>query len=108
MLLEFLELSQQVDHCRHQYCLTDAFSFDRLAEAPRAKLRNRDLADAESRCGEHERKIQDVKNRRGVEMYTTFSVGHPVVEMVHIREDIRVSQHNAFGTASCSARVDES
>ena len=88
--------------------MTDAFAIDRLAKTSRAELRNHDLAGAESRCREHERKVQDVKYRRRVEIHTALFVGHPVVEVVYIRQDIGVSQHNALGMAGCAASVDES
>src|SRR2546428_6464508 len=88
--------------------MSDAFTFDRLAKASRAELRNRDLAGAESWGCEHERKVRDVKNRCCMEIHTAFSVRHPVVDVVYIRQNICMSQHNSLGLASCAARVDES
>src|ERR1700693_4155620 len=85
----------------------DAFAFHRFAEALRAELRDRYLAGTESRCCEHEWKVQDVKDRRGVKMHAAFSIGHPVVEMVDIRQDVGVSHDYAFGVARRAAGVDQ-
>ena len=42
-----------------------------------------------------------------MEIHTAFSVRHPVVDVVYIRQNTCVSQHNALGLASCAASVDE-
>jgi len=50
---------------RH-YRVRDVFALDRLAERLRTKFCNSDLTRPESRRPEHEWKIGDVKNRRGM------------------------------------------
>ncbi len=101
------ELGQHVDHRRHQHRVGDAVALDRLAEALRAELWDRDLAGAESRRREQEREVRDVEHRRRVEEDTAFLVGHPVVEEVDVREDICVSQRDALRAPGRAARVDQ-
>src|SRR6476619_2875524 len=92
VVFQFLELSQHIDHRRHQYCMGDAFALDGLTEGLRTKLRTRGLTGAESWRCEHEGKVRNVKYRRCVKIHTTLSVAHPVVDVVHIRQDVGVSQ----------------
>src|SRR5258707_1832810 len=88
--------------------MSDAFALDRLAEALRAELRNRHLVGAECRSGEQEWEVDDVKHRRRVEIDRAFLVWHPVVEKVDVLKDICVTQRDTFGTAGCTACIDES
>ena len=43
-----------------------------------------------------------------MEIAPTFVVWHPVIEKVHVGEDIGVSHHNSLGMAGRAARVNES
>lgn len=88
--------------------MSHAFAFDRLAEALRIELGNRDLAGAESRRSEHGGKIGDVKNWRSVEIHSTLSVSHPIVEVVNVGQNIGVSHHNSLWLTSRATRVDKS
>src|SRR5882724_5303695 len=88
---QFLELSQHIDHRRHQHRMGDTFALDGLTEGLRTKLRNRGLTGAESWRCEHEGKVRNVKYRCCVKIHTTLSITHPVVHMVHIRQDVCVS-----------------
>src|ERR1700684_2378971 len=108
ILLDFRELSQQIDHGRHQDSVTDAFAFNGLAEGLWTELRNCDLAGAESWGREHGGKVSDVENRRRVKIDSAFSISHPVVEVVTVRKDICVRQHDALRPAGCPACIDES
>src|SRR5258708_148228 len=84
------------------------FPCDGFAKALRTELRNRDLGGAEGRSREDGGKVGDVKERGGVEIDSSFSVAHEVVEIVNVRQDICVSQHDAFRPAGCAAGVDQS
>src|SRR5258705_6105344 len=97
IVFQFLELSQHIDHRRHQYRLGDTFALDGLTEGLRTKPRNRGLTGAESWRCEHEGKVRNVKYRRCVKVHTTLSITHPVVDVVHICQDVCVSQRHAFG-----------
>src|ERR1700730_16663039 len=79
-----------------------------LAEGFRAELRNRDLTSPESRRSEHERKVGYVKYWRRMEIDTTFSVTHPVVHVVHGRQNVFVRQNHAFRVSRGSASVEQS
>src|SRR5258705_12865376 len=87
IVFQFLELSQHIDHRRHQHRMGDTFALDGLTEGLRTKLRNRRLTGTESGGCEHEGKVRDMKYRRRVKVHTTLSITHPVVHMVHIRQD---------------------
>jgi hypothetical protein len=102
-----LELSQDVDHRRHQDGAGDPLLLDRLAKGLWVELRNRDLTSTEGRRGKHEWEVRDVKQRRRVQIHTTFSVGQPVIDVVHIRKHCRVRERDAFRTSRRAARVDE-
>src|SRR5208283_159306 len=108
MLFEFWKLHEHVNHRRHEDGLPDALAFDRLAEDLWVELRYRHLASAKSRRREDDREIGDVKHRSRVKIHATFYVGHPVVEVMYIGQNFRVSQYGALRTPSCTARVDES
>src|SRR5258705_8691905 len=87
IVFQFLELSQHIDHRRHQYRMGDTFALDGLTEGLRTKLRNRRLTGTESGGCEHEGKVRDMKYRRRVKVHTTLSITHPVVHTIHIRQD---------------------
>src|SRR6266436_4682586 len=108
ILSKLVELSQQIDHGRHEDSVTDAFAFHNLAEALRTEFRSHDLAGAECRGRKHEWQIEDVENGRRVQKNARLSIRYPVVKMVHIRPNVRVSQHNALRSARCPAGIDES
>src|SRR5207253_10840875 len=59
-------LQQRREQRRPQHRVSDPFAWNGLAEGLRIELWNSDLTSAESRRGERERKIRDVKNRRGM------------------------------------------
>src|SRR5580704_2927517 len=103
----FGHLRQQVQHCRHEHRVGNAFALDQLTETLRAELRNCELARTESRRCEHGGKIGNVKNRCRMQIDTTFSVSHPIAEVIEIREDVGVSHHNALRPARRAARIDE-
>src|SRR6266850_7728738 len=86
----------------------DTLALDGLTEGLRSKLRNRGLTSTESRGCEHEGKVRNVKYRGRVKVHTTVFITHPVVHVVHIRQDVCVSQRHAFGQASCTAGIDQS
>src|SRR6266403_2172078 len=104
----FRHLRQQVQHSRHQDCVSYAFALDQLTETLRAELWNRDLARTESRCCEHGGKIGNVKNRCRMQIDTAFSVSHPIAEVVEIRQDVGVTHHDALRPARRATRIDES
>src|SRR5689334_7353335 len=106
IISQFLELSQHIDHRRHQYRMGDTFALDCLTKGLWTELRIRGLTSAESWRGEHEGKVRNVKYRRCVQVHTTLSVAHPVVDVVHIRQDVRVSQRHPFRESSCAAGID--
>src|SRR4051794_13118082 len=87
--------------------MRNPFALDGLAEAFRAELRNSDLTSPESRRSEHERKVGDVKYWRRMEIDSTFAVTHPVVHVVQISQNIGVSECHTFGSARCTAGIDE-
>src|SRR4029077_9867393 len=89
------------------YRVRDAFALDYLAETFRAELWDRDLACAESRRGEHERKVRDVKNRRGMQMHRTFLKREPEVGVIDVLQNIRMPDFDAFRPARCAAGVDK-
>src|SRR6266853_1216987 len=101
-------LSQQVHHCWHKHRVCHAFALDQLTETLRAELWNRDLARTESRCCEHGGKISNVKNRRRMQINAAFSVSHPIVEVVDVRQDVGVSHHDALRPTRCATGIDES
>src|ERR1041384_3997823 len=103
IFLKVLKLSQPIDHRRHDYRVRYVFTFHHLAERSRAKLRNRGLTSAECRRCKHEGKVRDVEHGRGVEIDTSFSVTHPVVNMVHVRENVCVGERFSFGRARSAA-----
>src|SRR5258708_29339831 len=84
-------LRQQVQHCRHEHRVCYSFALDQRTETFRAELWNGDLARAESRRREHGGKIGNVKNRCRMQIDTSFSVSHPIAEVIDIRHDVGVS-----------------
>src|ERR1700756_2942662 len=104
----FGHLRQQVQHCRNEHRVGHALALDQLTETLRGELWNRDLKRTESRCCEHGGKIGNVKNRRCMQIDTAFSVCHPIVEVVEVRQDVGVSHHDALGPARCATRIDKS
>src|SRR5262245_55286390 len=108
VVLELRELNQQADHRRHKDRVSDPFTLDRLEEGLRAELRDGDLAGAERRRPEHERKVGDVKHRRRMKVDATLFIRHPIVGVVQVLENIRVGKYNPFWMPGCTARVDES
>src|SRR5271163_3419260 len=38
---------------------------------------------------------------------SAFTVAHPVVEVIDVREHIGMAHHNAFGPAGCAAGIDK-
>src|SRR5215813_6131727 len=90
ILLQVLELSEHIEHGRDYYRVRYLLTFHDLAKRLRSELRNRGLTSAESRRGKHEGKVRDVKHRRGVEIDTCFPVTHPIVDVVHIDQNIGV------------------
>src|SRR6266404_4625315 len=88
ILLQLRRLRQHVDHRRHQHGVRDAFALDRFAERLRIKLWNSDLTSAESRRGEHKRKIRDVKNWRGMQVHRTFLKREPEVGVIDVLQNI--------------------
>src|SRR5882672_1371156 len=101
-------LRQQVQHSRHQDCVSYAFALDQLTETLRTELRNRDLARTESWCCEHGGKIGNVKNRCRMQIDTASSVSHPIAEVVEVRQDVGVTHHDALRPARRATRIDES
>src|SRR6266850_3143506 len=97
IVFQFLELGQHIDHRRHQYSMRDTFALDGFAEGLWAEPWNRGLTGAESWGREHKGKVRNVKYRRCVKVHTTLSITHPVVDVVHICQDVCVSQRHAFG-----------
>src|SRR5690349_19888307 len=97
IVFKFLELGQHIDHRRHQYRMRHVFALDGLTKGLRTKLRDRGLTSTESRGCEHEGKVRNVKYRCCVKVHTTLSITHPVVGVVHIRQDVCVSQRHPFG-----------
>src|SRR6266403_4972369 len=108
IVFQFLELSQHINHRRHQYRMGDTFALDGLTEGLRTKLRNRGLTGAESWRCEHEGKVRNVKYRRRVKIHSTFSVTHPIINVGHICENICVCQRHALRQTSGAARIDQS
>src|ERR1700722_9743643 len=106
--LSFGRLRQQVQHCRNEHRVGHALALDQLTETLRGELWNRDLERAESRCCEHGGKIGNVKNGCRMQIDTSFSVCHPIVEVVEVLQDVGVSDHDALGPARCATRIDES
>src|SRR6266404_599591 len=104
----FGKLRQQVQHRRHQHRVGYAFALDQLTETLRTELRKCDLARTESRCCEHGGKIGNVKNRRRMQIDAAFSVSHPITEVVKVRQDVGVRDHDALGPARRTARINES
>src|ERR1700722_11101392 len=104
----FGKLSQQIYHRRHQHSVGHTFALDQLTETLRTELWNRDLAGTESRCCEHGGKIGNVKNWRRMKIDASFSVSHPIIEMVYVSENIGMGYHNALRPARCATGVDES
>src|SRR4029077_13348272 len=96
-----------IDHRRHQHRVCNAFAFDRFAERLRSKLWNSDLTGAESRRGEHERKICDVKNWCGMQMHRTFLKREPKVGVIDVLQNICVPDLDAFRPARGAAGVDK-
>src|SRR5262249_9631409 len=88
------------------YGMSDAFALDRLAKALRAESGNRHLVGAESRSGEQEWEVDDVKHWRRVQINGAFPVRHPVVQTVDVLEDIGMTQHDTLGTAGCAGGED--
>jgi hypothetical protein len=84
-----------------------AFALDQLTECLRVELWNRDLARTESRCPEHGGKICNVKNRSRMEIDTVFLACHPIVEVVEVRQDVRVSHLDALRPACGAAGINE-
>src|ERR1700688_1924159 len=101
-------LRQQIQHRRHEHCVGHAFVLDQLTETLRAELRKRYLTRTESWCSKHGGKISDVKNWCGMQVDTALSISHPIAEVVHVRQDVGVSHHDALRPARRAARVDES
>src|SRR5258706_11984265 len=87
--------------------MRNTFALYGLAEGFRAELRNRDLTSPKSRRSEHERKVGYVKYWRRMEIDTTFSVTHPVVHVVQIRQNVAMSECHTFGPARRPAGIDE-
>src|SRR5713101_5818238 len=104
----FRHLRQQVQHSRHQDCVSYAFALDQLTETLRAELWNRDLARTESWCCEHGGKIGNMKNRCRMQIDTAFSVSHPIAEVVDVGQDVGVTNHDALRPARRATRIDES
>src|SRR5580704_6802530 len=104
----FGHLRQQVQHCRNEHRVGHALALDQLTETLWGELWNRDLTRTESRCCEHRGKIGNVKNRRCMQIDTAFSVRHPTVEVVEVRQDVGVSDHDALGPSRCATRIDKS
>src|SRR5277367_4124650 len=100
-------LCQQVQHGRHQHRMGHAFALDQLTERLRVELWNRDLAHTESRRGEHGGKIGNVKNRSRMQIDTAFLASHPIVEVVEVRQDVRVSHHDALRPTRGAARINQ-
>src|SRR4029077_13320346 len=107
MLLQLRRLGQHIDHRRHQHCVSDPFALNGLAEGLRIELWNSDLTGAESRSREHERKIRDVKNWRGMQMHRTFLKREPKVGVIDVLQNIRMPDFDAFRPARCAAGVDK-
>src|SRR6202162_5483804 len=101
-------LRQQVHHGRHEHRVSDPFVLDQLTETLRAELRKCDLPRAETRRCEHGGKIGDVKNRCRVQIYTPFSVSHPIAEVVQVRQHVGVRHHDALRSARRATGIDES
>src|SRR4051794_12220986 len=101
------ELRQHIDHGWHQHGVRDAFALDCLEKRLRIELWNRDLTDAKSRRRKHERKIRDVKNRRGMQMHGTFLKREPEVGVIDVLQNICMPDLDAFRPAGCAAGVDE-
>src|SRR6266849_2867963 len=104
----FGELRQQVHHRRHEHRVGYAFALDQLTETLRAELWKCDLARTESRSCEHGGKIGNVKNRRRMQIDTAFPVPHPIAEVVEVRQDVSVRNHDALRPACRATGVDES
>lgn len=66
------KLGEDIDHRRDEHGARNPLPLDRFTKELRAEARNGDLAGATAGCAEHERKIGDVKERRGVQEYTPF------------------------------------
>src|SRR5216684_1844233 len=77
-----------------------------LTEGERVKAWQCNLASTECRRSEHRGKIGDMEDRRCVQIYATFSILHPIVEIVRVRQNVRVRQHHALRFASRAAGVD--
>src|SRR5713226_6083659 len=101
-------LRQQVQHRRDEHRVSYAFALDQLTETFRAELWNRDLARTESRCREHGGKVSNVKNRCRMQIDTTFSVSHPIAEVVEVRQDAGVTHHDTLRPARRATGIDES
>ena len=87
--------------------MRDAFALDCFAERLRIKLWNKDLTSAKRRRGEHERKIRDVKNWRGMQMHRTFLKREPKVGVIDVLQNICMPDLDAFRPAGCAAGVDK-
>src|SRR6266478_5655014 len=107
ILLQLRRLRQHIDHRRHQHRVSDPFALNGLAEGLRIELWNSDLTGAESRRGEHERKIRDVKNRRGMQMHRTILKREPEVGVIDVLQNICMPDLDAFRPARCAAGVDK-
>src|SRR5215813_4479670 len=104
----FGHLRQKVQHRRDQHRVSHAFTLDQLTETLWAELWNRDLAGTESRRCEHGRKISNVKNRCRMKKDAAFFVSHPIVEVVHVGQDIGVGYHDGLRPARRATCIDES
>ena len=88
--------------------MADALAFDSLTEALRAELWNRHLGRAKRRRRKHRGKVSDMKNGRRMQIDGTLCVSHPVIKVVDIGQDVRVSHHHALGLAGRATRVNKS
>src|ERR1700759_4154372 len=100
MLTRVRILGQQVDHGWNQNSVSYAGACDDFTETLRAEFRNRELAGPENGSCKHGGEIGDMKNRGRMKVDSAFGVSHPVIQIVNVCHDIRVSYHDALWLAS--------
>jgi len=107
IFFDFRILRQQIDHRRDKGCVGDVFLLDCGAEILDAEFWNRDLAGAHRGAGENERKINDVEQRRRVEMDVALPIRQAGSQVQNIRKNILMITNGALGAARCTAGVDQ-
>ena len=100
-------LRQHIDHRRDQHGVRDSFACDRLAEALRIELWNRDLTGAKSRRGEHEPESPRCEKSARHANAPTFLQREPEVGVINVLQNICMPDLHTFRPARCAAGVDK-